>query len=131
MPTIFYTPEKEQPWARKGSTTFNGVRLEPGINTLSEKQFKVLMEHPDYTKYVSWGAISPPADELPLFARSSSTDTSDFIPNPKYNLNMSGTECSVFFKDHKIRSGQIVIQTNGKITGSGTRLILKTTNFFI
>jgi hypothetical protein len=80
MPTIFYTPEKEQPWARKGSTTFNGVRLEPGINTLSEEQFKVLMEHPDYTKYVSWGAISTPAEELPLFARTSTTDTSDFIP---------------------------------------------------
>ena len=80
MPTIFYTPEKEQPWARKGSTTFNGVRLEPGINTLSEEQFKVLSGHPDYTKYVGWGAISPPADELPLFARSSATDISDFIP---------------------------------------------------
>jgi hypothetical protein len=80
MPTIFYTPEKEQPWARKGSTTFNGVRLEPGINTLSEEQFKVLLEHPDYPKYVSWGAISPPAEELPLFARSSATDVSDFIP---------------------------------------------------
>ena len=80
MPTIFYTPEKEQPWPRKGSTTFNGVRLEPGINTLNEEQFKVLSGHPDYTKYVSWGAISPPADELPLFARAKDTDISDFIP---------------------------------------------------
>jgi hypothetical protein len=79
MPIIFYKPEKEQPWARKGSITFNGVPLEPGTNALTDEQFKVLSGHPDYQKYVGWGAISPPNESLPLFPNTG-VDINDFTP---------------------------------------------------
>jgi hypothetical protein len=96
-------------------------------NALSEQEFMSMLPGVIHSLLIAEGNISATnsCDSIHFLGG----DTSDFIPNPKYNLNLSGTECSVFFKDHKIRSGQIVIQTNGKITGSGTRLILKTTNY--
>ena len=96
-------------------------------NALSEQEFMSMIPGVIHSLLNAEGKISTTnsCDSINFL----SGDTSDFIPNPKYNLHLSGTECSVFFKDYKIRSGQIVIQTNGKITGSGTRLILKTSNY--
>jgi hypothetical protein len=65
--TLFYYPGKEKPNPRKGAITFDGVNLEPGINTLTSEQFTRLKKHPDYQKYLEWGAITPTAEPLPLF----------------------------------------------------------------
>ena len=91
--TLFYYPGKEKPNPRKGATTFDGVNLEPGINTLTNEQFTRLKKHPDYKKYLEWGAIAPTAEPLPLFLThpsdplektlqraDDSTDLSTFIP---------------------------------------------------
>ena len=67
MTTLFYYPGKEKPNPRKGATTLDGVNLEPGINTLTSEQFTRLKKHPDYQKYLEWGAITPTAEPLPLF----------------------------------------------------------------
>lgn len=56
-------------------------------------------------------------------------DTTDYNPNPSYILYLSGTDCSVFYQDKKIRSGQINIRTNGKINNSGTQVVLKLSNY--
>jgi hypothetical protein len=95
MPTtLFYYPSKEKPNPRKGATTFDGVNLEPGINVLEDDKFKKLQNHPDFKKYVDWGAISPTAEPLPLFLTTPSdplektlndantVDLSTFIPTP-------------------------------------------------
>jgi hypothetical protein len=70
------------------------VNLEPGINVLEDDKFKKLQNHPDFKKYVDWGAISPTAEPLPLFLTTPSdplektlnnanpVDLSTFIPTP-------------------------------------------------
>ena len=90
--TLFYYPGKEKPNPRKGAITFDGVNLEPGINTLTSEQFTRLKKHPDYQKYLEWGAITPTAEPLPLFLTQpsdplektlqtdDSTNLSTFIP---------------------------------------------------
>jgi hypothetical protein len=65
--TLFYYPGKEKPNPRKGATTFDGVNLEPGTNNLTHEEFTRLKKHPDYQKYLEWGAITPTAEPLPLF----------------------------------------------------------------
>jgi hypothetical protein len=91
--TLFYYPGKEKPNPRKGATTFDGVNLEPGINTLSNEQLTRLQKHPDFKKYVEWGAIAQTEEPLPLFLTQpsdplektlkkddDSSDLSTFIP---------------------------------------------------
>ena len=92
--TLFYYPGKEKPNPRKGATTFDGVNLEPGINTLSKEQFVRLQKHPDFKKYVEWGAITQTEEPLPLFLtqpsdplektlkKDDAVDLSTFVPTP-------------------------------------------------
>jgi hypothetical protein len=57
MATVIYSPEKEKPQPRKASLTLNGVLIEPGFNTLDEKNLVAIKSHPDFHLYESWGAI--------------------------------------------------------------------------
>jgi hypothetical protein len=98
--TLFYYPGKEKPNPRKGAITFDGVNLEPGINILSKEEFTRLQKHPDFKKYLEWGAIAPTPEPLPLFLTQPSDplektlkkddnpiDLSPFIPTNSTKTN--------------------------------------------
>jgi len=54
---IKYHPENERPVPRNASTSLGGVFLSPGDNSLTDKSYLELKQHPDYPKYLEWGAI--------------------------------------------------------------------------
>ena len=125
--TLFYYPGKEKPNPRKGAITFDGVNLEPGINTLTSEQFTRLKKHPDYKKYLEWGAITPTEEPLPLFLthpsdplektlkkdNENSIDLSTFIPtNPAKNTRKKVTP--VPSEDQVIESGSSDNQTESE-----------------
>jgi hypothetical protein len=56
-------------------------------------------------------------------------DTSDFIPNTIYSLNLSQTTCSALKSDGKNRSGIITIRLTGKMNVVGSQAIIHLTNY--
>lgn len=87
--TLFYYPGKEKPSPRKGAISFDGVNLEPGINTLTSEQFTQLKKHPDYKKYLDWGAITPTAEPLPLFLTQPSDPLEKTLNNANNPVDLS------------------------------------------
>ena len=87
--TLFYYPGKEKPNPRKGAISFDGVNLEPGINALTSEQFTRLKKHPDYKKYLEWGAITPTEEPLPLFLTQPSDPLEKTLKKDEDSINLS------------------------------------------
>jgi hypothetical protein len=61
MPAILFRPQKCYP-PSTASHFFNTLELRPGTNLVSEAELTTLETHPDFSRYLGWGAVEVVAE---------------------------------------------------------------------
>jgi hypothetical protein len=70
---ILFAPDKCVP-ASYCAHWFDAIRIDPGVNHYDDGTLDRLQSHPDYDRYVKWGAIKPVASSETVDLTAATTE---------------------------------------------------------